>query len=209
MPHPSSHGAHSPALIVFVRKPVLGRVKTRLAATVGDAAALRVYEYLLQHTYQLTLQLECPVYVFYADEVDESDIWQGTRYVKRQQQGGDLGQRMAYAFDAVLAAGHTQVVIIGSDCLQLTAVHINTAFRQLEHCDAVLGPATDGGYYLLGLGQFIPSIFEGIAWSSPTVATATLTILMGGAYSVSLLPPLGDIDEEKDLPPELRQGLSI
>jgi uncharacterized protein len=205
----SSHIVRSSALIVFVRRPVLGQVKTRLAATLGDAAALRVYEHLLQHTYQLTQQLECPVYVFYADAVDELDIWQGHRFIKRAQQGDDLGQRMAHAFDTVFAAGHTQVVIIGSDCLQLTVEQVNTAFQHLQDCDAVLGPATDGGYYLLGLSQPLPALFSGIAWSTGTVAAATLAKLQQGQYAVALLPALTDVDEEKDLPETVRQQLHI
>jgi uncharacterized protein len=192
-----------------VRRPVLGQVKTRLAATLGDVAALKVYEWLLQHTWALTQALDCPVYVFYADGIAEDDIWQGPRYHQQLQQGSDLGQRMAHAFDTVFAAGHPKAVIIGSDCYELTAEHVQQALQQLNNCDAVMGPATDGGYYLLGLRQSIPGIFEGIAWSGPTVATATLAILMQGSYKVSLLQPLSDIDEEKDLPTELLQRLSL
>jgi uncharacterized protein len=190
-----------------VRRPILGQVKTRLAATLGDAAALKVYQLLLAHTHAVAMQMDCPVYIYYADAVDEGDIWQGPRFIKKQQVGNDLGQRMANAFAEVFAAGHPQVAIIGSDCYALTADRVQTAFAQLATCDAVLGPATDGGYYLLGLSQPIPAIFEGIAWSTPSVAATTLGILGSHGHSFSLLPPLADVDEEKDLPEDIRKQL--
>jgi uncharacterized protein len=201
------HTISSPALIVFVRKPELGKVKTRLAATMGDVAALKVYELLLAHTQQVAVTLELPVYVYYACGIGENDIWQGPHLYKKEQQGVDLGQRMAHAFAAVFAEGHGKVVIIGSDCYALTAPMVQTAFQQLQNSDAVIGPATDGGYYLLGLSRPMPQIFEGIVWSTPTVAAATMGKLYQLDCSVSMLQPLPDIDEEKDLPEEIKKQL--
>lgn len=201
------HTTSSSALIVFVRQPQLGKVKTRLAATMGDAAALKVYELLLAHTYQLATAMDIPVYVYYANGIAETDIWQGDHFHKKEQQGADLGLRMYNAFAETFAQGHQNVIIIGSDCYALTAELVQTAFDQLHHCDAVIGPATDGGYYLLGLNRPVPDIFEDIAWSTNSVAAATMGKLYGLGCSVSMLQALPDIDEEKDVPLAIQEQL--
>lgn len=201
------HTASSSSLIIFVRKPELGKVKTRLAATMGDAAALKVYELLLAHTYQVAATMDIPVYVYYADGIAENDIWQGPHFHKKQQQGDDLGLRMSNAFTETFAQGHQQVVIIGSDCYALTAAIVTEAISALAQSDAVIGPATDGGYYLLGLNQPLPELFEGIAWSTSTVAAATMSKLYEQDCSVTMLQALTDIDEEKDLPAAIQNQL--
>jgi uncharacterized protein len=191
------------AVIVFVRHPQLGKVKTRLAQTLGNEKALAIYKLLLQHTYSLVQNGKIPVYIYYTDAVVEDDLWQGSYIIKKQQQGADLGMRISHAFNDVFAAGHQKAIIIGSDCYELTASILIAAFNALEQSDAVIGPATDGGYYLLGLTQPMPTLFEGIAWSTPTVAAATLAKLNDLQCSVTMLQPLNDIDEEKDLPEEI------
>lgn len=201
------HTASSSSLIIFVRKPELGKVKTRLAVTMGDAAALKVYELLLTHTYQVAATMDIPVYVYYADGIAENDIWQGPHFYKKQQQGDDLGLRMRNAFAETFAQGHQSVVIIGSDCYALTAAILSEAFIALAQSDAVIGPATDGGYYLLGLNQPLPELFEGIAWSTHTVAAATMGKLYERNYSVTMLQALTDVDEEKDLPAAIQNQL--
>lgn len=195
------------ALIIFVRKPELGKVKTRLAATMGDAAALKVYELLLAHTYQIAAAMNIPVYVYYVDGIAENDLWQGPAFRKKQQQGNDLGLRMYNAFTETFAQGHQQLIIIGSDCYELTPAIVTEAFSALAQSDAVIGPATDGGYYLLGLKQPMPHVFEGIAWSTDTVAAVTMVKLYEQGYSVSMLQALPDIDEEKDLPAAIKNQL--
>ncbi len=197
------HTASSSSLIIFVRQPQLGKVKTRLAATMGDAKALKVYELLLAHTYQLAATMDMPVYVYYADGIAENDLWQGPNFHKKQQQGDDLGLRMSNAFTETFAQGHQQVIIIGSDCYALTAAIVTDAFTALAQSDAVIGPATDGGYYLLGLNQPMPQLFEGIAWSTDMVAAATMGKLYELGHSVTMLQALTDVDEEKDIPTAL------
>jgi uncharacterized protein len=187
----------SKALIIFVRNPVLGKVKTRLAATMGEETALAVYMRLLQHTQVLTRDLPFTKFVYYADFIHESDGWNG--YEKRLQAGGDLGTRMQQAFEEVMAMGYQQVCIIGSDCYDLTTAIISTAFTCLSDADTVIGPAQDGGYYLLGMKAPFKNLFENMAWSSDTVFTKTLTIIKAASYSVQLLPVLNDVDEEKDI----------
>jgi uncharacterized protein len=191
------------ALIIFVRQPQLGKVKTRLAATMGDATALKVYELLLVHTYQVAASMDMRVYVYYADGIAENDLWQGQQFYKKEQQGDDLGLRMSNAFAEVFAQGHNKVIIIGSDCYDLTAAILTEAFNALAQSDAVIGPATDGGYYLLGLNRPMPDLFEGIAWSTDTVAAATMSKLYEQDCSVTMLQALTDVDEEKDIPTAL------
>lgn len=189
-------------LIIFVRNPIEGQVKTRIARVVGDARATEIYQYLLMHTRQVSGELHSPAgselrrVVYYADYVNDRDLWNG--YEKFRQAEGDLGERMRRAFEEQLARGADRCVIIGSDCLDLTESHLREAFRLLDTHDCVFGPATDGGYYLLGLKQVIPSIFENKPWSQPTLLEETLAELDSQGISYTLLETLSDVDEWED-----------
>jgi uncharacterized protein len=195
------------AVIIFVRHLQKGRVKTRLASTMGDDKALAIYKLLLAHTYSLVQNGKIPVYVYYADDIVQDDLWQGEYIIKKQQHGTDLGNRMSNAFGDVFAAGHQKVVIIGSDCFELSPAEMIAAFNALEEKDAVIGPAADGGYYLLGLKKMIPAIFENIAWSTASVKNDTVKILEQNKYTFFLLQTLTDVDEEKDLPQAIKDQL--
>lgn len=186
------------ALIIFVRKPALGKVKTRLAATIGDAAALDAYLHMLAHTRAVALACDCERYLFYAGDIDEEDAWSSTDFKKYLQADGDLGARMRAAFQQVFSEGHDKALIIGSDCLDLRPSHLSQAYRLLALHEAVLGPASDGGYYLLGLRADIPALFAGIPWSTETVLRDTLAVLNGQGRSYALAETLHDIDTEAD-----------
>lgn len=190
------------ALIIFVRKPEEGKVKTRLAATIGASAALHIYKRLLAHTFNVSAAVKANKFIFYAGEVVEHDIWTQPGYVKLLQQESHLGNRMQTAFDHVLKQGYKQVIIIGSDCPYLTADDVEKAFTQLEHQDVVIGPAADGGYYLLGMQQLHSSLFINKQWSTNTVFKDTILSLQQAQLSYSVLPTLSDVDEEKDVPPQ-------
>jgi glycosyltransferase A (GT-A) superfamily protein (DUF2064 family) len=109
------------ALIVFTRNPELGKCKTRLASAIGDEAALRIYEYLLKHTAEISKQVLADRYVFYSENICENDLWDKEHFNKRLQNGEDLGERMLNAFKYVFGKGHSKVIIIGSDLLDLEA----------------------------------------------------------------------------------------
>jgi uncharacterized protein len=188
------------ALIIFVKNPVLGKVKTRLAKTLGDQKALEIYLELLSFTHKVTSGLDCGKFVFYADHVDQDDIWQNGGYIKKPQSGKDLGERMQNAFQSVFEEGHDKALIIGSDCAEITTEIIQEAFAHLEQKDVVVGPAKDGGYYLLGLKAMQGSLFQNMPWSSSEVLDLTLRKTNESGLTFSLLPELSDIDEEKDLP---------
>ena len=189
----------SSALIIFVRNPELGKVKTRLAKTMGDQEALKVYKFLLQHTKEIISQLNLPIFIYYSELIDQFDIWKGEQYHSKIQSGNDLGEKMYNAFSEVLAEKYSKVVIIGSDCYELSTEIIKKGFDKLDNCDVVIGPAKDGGYYLLGLKTPILELFEKKQWSSSTVFEDTVHDINRLHLSAAYLPLLTDIDEEKDI----------
>ena len=182
------------ALIIFVRNPVLGKVKTRISASIGDEKALAVYKHLLQHTKNITEHLPVARFVFYADEIAINDLWNG--YEKRLQSGIDLGERMSNAFECLFEKEFTKIVIIGSDCFELDEKMIAAAFLKLNEYDIVIGPATDGGYYLLGMQSPFKNLFENITWSTDSVLRETIKKIEQHKLSFFLMPLLNDVDEE-------------
>ena len=188
------------ALIVFVRHPEQGKVKTRLAAAIGALNALKIYQRLLDHTLDVIRQTEAQKFIFYAGKVVEKDMWQLPGFTKSRQEEGDLGLRMKTAFEQVFKAGYRKVVIIGSDCPGLTPLHLQSAFAALETHAVVIGPATDGGYYLLGMHTLYPELFEQKQWSTDSVYSDTIRSIEKYHLPYYVLEPLTDVDEEKDLP---------
>jgi hypothetical protein len=185
------------ALIVFTRNPKLGQCKTRLANTLGDQSALDIYKYLLQHTANVSKHVNAARYVFYSVNINQDDIWNTTHFIKRLQKGKDLGERMHNAFEELFMSGYKKVIIIGSDLLDLNSEIIEHAIKTLDNNDVVLGPAEDGGYYLLGLKRLYPELFQNKAWGTETVREDTLADLKN--KTVSLLKPLNDIDTFDDM----------
>lgn len=188
-----------PALIIFVKNPVPGKVKTRLAKTIGDQEAAAIYAQLLQHTYKITNTLTADKFVLYADFINNNDLWNKGDYKKQLQEGGDLGSKMLNAFQNIFLAGYKKAVIIGSDSIEIETHHVQEAFYMLDNTDAVIGPAQDGGYYLLGLKQFHTFLFLNKSWSTSSLLKETLEDIQKHHLSYHLLQTLSDIDEEKDL----------
>lgn len=187
------------AIIIFVRQPELGKVKTRLAVTMGNEKALAVYRFLLQHTYGLIKDSLFAAYVFYAGSMAADDLWRSNNIKKKIQEGNDLGEKMSNAFKTVFADGFSKLLIIGSDCYELTIELINQAFEQLSIADIVIGPARDGGYYLLGMNAPFKDLFQNIVWSTSTVYSETLKKINQHACSVAVLPVLTDVDTAADI----------
>ncbi|MFH6603503.1 TIGR04282 family arsenosugar biosynthesis glycosyltransferase [Maribacter algicola] len=184
-------------LIIFTRNPELGKCKTRLAATIGDEAALQVYKFLLAHTVKITSNLNIAKQVHYSVKVREDDIWDNLIYDKKQQQGKDLGERMAHAFEEGFASGFEKICIIGSDMFDLVQNDIEDAFQGLDHSDYVIGPAVDGGYYMLGMKKFNPIIFQNKKWGADTVYKDTINDLEG--ESIYIKEVRNDIDRYEDI----------
>lgn len=187
----------SSALITFVKNPKKGKVKTRLAQSVGDEKALQIYQALLEHTRQICLKIPAHRYLYYSSFIDEKDNWSNTAFHKALQPDGDLGERMSTAFKQVLQK-HDKAIIIGSDCASLKAEIIEQAFDLLEEHDFVLGPAIDGGYYLLGMRQLLPALFTDIPWSTDKVADITRQRIQAEGFSLAEVATLSDIDYEED-----------
>ncbi len=208
------------ALIIFIKNPVKGQVKTRIARTVGDDRALEIYlelskitrenaVVLMAHPDTILRGVNC--YVFYSDFIDTNDEWSNLGFEKQLQTGKDLGERMRNAFHFVLQK-HPFACIIGSDCPTLSVAILQQSFDKLADFDTVLGPSTDGGYYLLGiknkekeaentnftLKKALQHLFDDMVWSTAEVLPETLKRIKENNQTVSLLPELTDIDEEQD-----------
>jgi uncharacterized protein len=194
--------ANKNALIVFVRKAELGKVKTRLAATVGNEKALAIYKKLVLYTYAIATQVQADCFIFYTNTIDEEDIWQAPNFFKAVQADGNLGYKMEVAFKEVFAKKYNHVVVIGSDCYELTANVVQQAFTALATTPIVIGPAVDGGYYLLGMQQMHTMLFEDKDWSTHLLLQQTINNCIQYKLNYTLLPLLNDVDEEKDVPPE-------
>ncbi len=185
-------------LIIFVKNPVLGTVKTRLASSIGDEKALEVYNDLLQKCQEEALKVESKRHLFYSKGIPENDSWSNENFEKRIQAEGDLGKKITSAFENVFEE-KGKVIIIGSDCYDLDAATINEAFEKLDHSDVVIGPANDGGYYLLGTNDFRAELFQNITWSTEVVLAETIERANSKKLSVSLLKELIDLDTLEDL----------
>jgi uncharacterized protein len=187
------------ALIIFVKNPIEGNVKTRIAKTTGHARATEIYRELLEYTRSVTEHLPAEDYdktVYYGDFINENDLWNG--WSKALQPEGDLGTRMKQAFREQFANGAESVVIIGSDCLELQTRHLEEAFERLQTNNVVIGPSTDGGYYLLGMNKFYEEVFDGMPWSQADLLEATKVALKHNRRRYFLLEPLTDVDEWED-----------
>ncbi len=188
------------ALIIFIKNPALGKVKTRIAQTMGDEKALEIYLELTKITRENVLILRgVERALFYSDFYNHNDEWANNQFQKHVQMGVDLGERMFNAFAKMLKT-HKKAVIIGSDCPTLSAEIITLAFKKLDNNDFVVGPSTDGGYYLLGFDDqnLNDNLFKNMVWSTENVLSTTLKRIEALGKTVCLLPELTDIDEEKD-----------
>ena len=191
-----------PHLLIFAREPVLGRVKTRLAAGIGAAAALAVYRELLALTAAAVAAAQVPATVWLAEAAADEALprpeWPGLPW-RAQPPADSLGARMAHAFSAAFGTGAGRAVIIGTDCPGLSAALLTRAFEELLTHDVVLGPADDGGYYLLGMNKLEVELFQNKSWSTATVLPDTLADAARLGLRVALLPTLHDVDSAQDL----------
>lgn len=186
-------------LMTFTRNPELGKVKTRLAKGIGEKAALEVYIKLLEHTESVLQKINTDKCVWYSVSVRQNDIWPDDSYQKKAQFGNDLGERMLNAFIDAFQHNYEKVIIIGSDLYDLQPKHIEEAIEALDNNDVVIGPAQDGGYYLLGMKTLQKEAFNPKNWGTETVLADTLNDL--DTQKIHLLETLNDIDHAEDLEP--------
>ncbi|MFO7720298.1 MAG: TIGR04282 family arsenosugar biosynthesis glycosyltransferase [Gillisia sp.] len=184
-------------LIIFTRNPEIGKVKTRLAKDLGDESALEIYKFLLKHTVLVTKGLDVHKEVWFSEGIEEDQLWDSSVYSKKLQQGRDLGARMQHAFETGFEKGFQNIIIIGSDMYDLETKDLENAFSLLKNKEYVIGPAADGGYYLLGMRNPEPKIFQNKQWGTSTVLHETLNDLKG--KNIALTDLRNDVDLFTDI----------
>ena len=188
------------AIIIFLKKPIKGKVKTRLAREVGDERALDIYLKLIGKMKEAVSALPYDVHLFYSEldvaennavNLEAAGIW--------QQEGVGIGERMFNALKKILGLGYGAAVLVGADIWGIKSQDFNDAFDLLKHKDVVFGPARDGGYYLVGFKNPYPDLFRLAAWSHERVLSDSLDICKRNNLSVGLIRKLKDIDYAADL----------
>ncbi len=187
------------ALIIFVRNLEKGKVKKRLAKSLGDEKSLDVYKYLLEYTKDVAISCKYNLFVFYSHYIHINDVFDDNVFSKHVQEGNDLGEKMMNAFKYVFELGCKNVCIIGSDCYDLQTEILNKAFEKLHHNDVVIGPSKDGGYYLLAMSKLWPDLFADKDWGTSTVLDDTFETINKLGLTLARLTELNDIDIIDDL----------
>lgn len=197
-------------LIVFTRYPEVGKTKTRLIPVLGAEGAANLQRQMTEHTLnqvkevQINRSLSIGIY-FSGGNAKLMQNWLGDNFIYYYQSDGDLGMRMANAFQTCFnnkinhPSLETSVAIIGIDCPSLNSQIMNQAFDSLLRSELVIGPAVDGGYYLMGMRRFIPQLFQGINWGTSEVMKQTIQIAETLGLAIAYLPTLADIDRPEDL----------
>ncbi|WP_373521113.1 TIGR04282 family arsenosugar biosynthesis glycosyltransferase [Aquiflexum sp.] len=188
------------AIIIFQKNLIFGKVKTRLAATVGNQMALEIYKDLIAFTYRQVIEIkDADLWVFFSEGFEEiGEDFQKHITAIMIQEGAYLGERMQNAFATIFGMGYTKAVLIGTDCPEITPKIIKTSLDSLKKHEVVVGPALDGGYYLIGMNKVYPQLFWQMPWSTEKLLTLTLQKLNNDNLSHYLLPVLSDIDTEED-----------
>lgn len=207
MPPPPSK--HRSVILLFLKAPVPGQVKTRLAAEIGAQAATGVYEMLVQSQLQrLPREYSLEIHFAPADAASHFAKWLGDTLNYFPQVEGDLGDRLKHAVNAAFGRGAHHVICIGADCPSLRPIHFDQAREKLhsgQH-DVVLGPSTDGGYYLIALRQPSDALFDHVRWSTAHTLEDTVLKARNAALNVATLETMADIDDIEDLRSAIRSG---
>jgi uncharacterized protein len=187
-------------LIIFTRYPEPGKTKTRLIPALGENGAAQLHRRMAEHTLEQARSLTCAIEIWYVGGTKElMQDWLGKDLWYREQPTGDLGDRMRGAFRSAFEQGYQSVMIIGTDCPEITTAILAQGFTELRNQVVAIGPAIDGGYYLIGLQRLVPELFQGITWSTSTVFSETVAIADRLKLPTYLLPSLPDIDLPADL----------
>jgi hypothetical protein len=189
-------------VLLFIKAPFKGRVKSRLAAAVGEEAAFELYKNFILDIIDALSTSGYPFRIyFYPPDAEEAITTWLVGHPAAPQDGNELGKRMELAFKKIFTEGFTSAILIGSDIPDLTPAVFHEALESLNDNDAVIGPAADGGYYLIGFNKrsFLPRIFRGIPWSTDTVFRETMDILKESSLRVHLVPQWKDVDTLEDL----------
>lgn len=184
--------------MIFIKNPIEGKVKTRLGKDIGHLRAVEIYKRLLEHTRTVALDTQSRRWLWYGDYVNNEDSWAEKDFDKKLQKGDSLGDRMNHAFEEAFDQGFERVVIIGSDCPEITEKTLSSAFEALDEYDVAIGPANDGGYYLLGMRKKV-NLFNNKSWSEESVFEDTISDIQSQKLSYKILEELTDLDTIEDL----------
>lgn len=190
------------AVILFLKAPIPGMVKTRLQAHFGEAQALALYQAMVGDLLKnLGTNNSFDLHLFYwpAEGAGRIQDWLGAAYPVHLQEGENLGAKMHRAFQKMFRQNYRQAVLIGSDLPILNSRFLDHTFRRFENAEVVLGPSEDGGYYLIGLNREHPELFANVEWSSATVLEQTLSNARLAGLTVSLTKKLRDVDTYEDV----------
>ncbi len=191
-------------LLVFLRYPEPGKVKTRLIPALGEVGAAETYRRIAERVVSTVVAIDrrsllSVAFVEPTECIGQVRSWLGEELDTLGQPSGNLGDRLRYGFSWAFDRGAARVVAIGTDCIELTSEGIEEAFERLRYRDGVLGPASDGGYYLIGLSRPLPEVFLNIPWSSERTGAVTLERFEETGAAVDCLQQLSDIDTWEDL----------
>lgn len=192
------------AIIVFTRFPVEGKVKTRLAKNMGNKFAVSFFRACAEHTFKELLKVEemgSDLFLFCSEEneIEQLMKWAGNNFKYYSQQGSNLGIKMYNAFNTVFKKGYKKAIIIGTDAPDISTNIMQSAISALDNYSVVIGPANDGGYYLLGFKSKLIDLFSGIEWSTDSVFDNTIEKLNNSEINYFMLDELTDIDTLEDL----------
>lgn len=185
-------------ILIFVKAPQPGRVKSRLARTIGKVHATELYKRFVLDILERLTGLNCPVQIWFTpvEQALTLQQWLGPTWRYQPQVGADLGKRLGHAFQCAFGQGYERVVVIGSDSPDLPLAILHTALAALENHEAIIGPSEDGGYYTIGFTRsgFLPTVFEDIPWSTEAVLGTTLSRLRQAQRTLLALPVWYDVD---------------
>jgi rSAM/selenodomain-associated transferase 1 len=192
-------------LIIFTRYPEAGKTKTRMIDALGEQGAADLQKQMTEYTVSQVIKLQKTSAItveirFTGGNTKLMENWLGSDFIYQPQGEGDLGKRMLRSLTDAFANNTQEAIIIGTDCPGVNLPILRLAFEQLQKCDVVLGPALDGGYYLIGVRQAIPHLFNEITWGTSQVFTQTVEIIRNLNLSTVYLPSLADVDRPEDLP---------
>ncbi|MDY6898898.1 MAG: TIGR04282 family arsenosugar biosynthesis glycosyltransferase [Cyanobacteriota bacterium] len=192
-------------LIIFTRYPQPGKTKTRLIPALGVEGAANLQRQMTEFTLSKVKKFQESAAISFEIRFAGGDLqlmqnWLGTELNYLLQGEGDLGKRMKNSFLSSFNQGAKEVVIIGIDCPEVNTEVLAQAFEKIQNCDLLLGPAVDGGYYLIGLKRAIGELFINIDWGTSKVLQQTVDIAQQLNLSVGYLPTLADVDRPEDLP---------
>lgn len=191
-------------LIIFCDSPADGKIKSRLAADIGDENTLVIYEALLEHTSDVSKSMMAQRKCYYKEHISNNDIFDDGHFEKSIQKGQDFGEKLYNAAKVSFGEWANKVIIIGYDCYELNAGIIEEAFRALDKNDIVIGPSQDGGFYLLGMNDLPKDLLLNKEWDHENVILDMLLEIKKENKTHYLLPTLNLVNALADLPPELK-----